>query len=52
MKVKEMIHTEFSIGLTYKTAKEKKKLKFGTDPKRYISLKLGSGYLESPLCVL
>ena len=33
-------------------SKGEKKLKFGTDPKRYTSLKLGSGYLKSPLCVL
>ena len=51
MKVKEMINTKFSIGIAYKTAKEKKKLKFETYPKRFTSLKLGNGYLENPLCV-
>lgn len=49
-----MINTKFSTGITYKTAKEKKKkLKFGTYPKRFTSLKLGNGLSGKPfLCFI
>lgn len=50
-----MINTKFSTGIAYKTAKEKKKkkLKFGTYPKRFTSLKLGNGLSGKPfLCFI